>query len=189
MHTQHSDIHDAGLADGCEGCARHAAQPWNTLDRDALHDLVQRTLRNRFGGPGKAYGDHVEPRSTTEAVAMAGVMTQLERFGAFAATVPAEVALYLHDRWHTSLPVYTSDDPENHQGDTCPLHEGGAVEDAGVRMLFDGLGVESITELAALVRGVTVIDLDEFRAAHDDERWRAFVKASDDYLARIEARD
>lgn len=107
MHTPHGDIHDVGLQDGCERCAEHAETPHISLDSGAFEDLVVRTLRNRFGGHytrdgvevDSPFGDHVQPRSETEARAMAVVMTQLERTGKYFELAGMSVALYLAERW------------------------------------------------------------------------------------------
>lgn len=62
MHSFHPDMHEHGLADGCERCAEHAADPVRGLDDLNLIALVERT---------QAWMREAEfPRSDTERDAM-----------------------------------------------------------------------------------------------------------------------
>ena len=71
MHTQHPDTHDNGLADDCERCAEHAADPFHGLDDANLSALVVRT---------QAWmRDEEFPRSNNETVAMRVVETAILR--------------------------------------------------------------------------------------------------------------
>ena len=61
-HTQHVPIREGGLADDCPRCAEHAEHPFDSLDRDNLFALAERT---------KAWmRDDEFPRSEVECVAM-----------------------------------------------------------------------------------------------------------------------
>lgn len=112
-HSAHPDVHEAGLADGCPDCALAAGEPWLYLDREALADLLDRTLRNRFGtfevdgrpADPSPFGDSVAPRSDAEAVAMGRLLTQLEVCGQLAQAAPAKLGLYLARRWRAALPA------------------------------------------------------------------------------------
>lgn len=109
-HAAHPDIHEHGLADNCPACGMAAQEPWSALDRDALADLLDRTLRNRFAAVGPTasrFGESVAPRSDAEAIAMASVLTVLERLGQLAGAAPDKVALYLAERWRVTLPSVT----------------------------------------------------------------------------------
>lgn len=61
-HTYHPDIHDNGLADDCDRCAEHAADPFRGLDDSNLRDLYVRTAA--------WMRDDALPRSDNEAKAM-----------------------------------------------------------------------------------------------------------------------
>lgn len=112
-HSCVANLHEDGLQDGCPACAEYAEAPFTDLDHEMLRLLVERTLRNRFGGHYARHGIEVEspfgagasPRSNTEARAMAVVMTQLERFGRLAEAAPASVALYLNERWRLETSI------------------------------------------------------------------------------------
>lgn len=111
MHTVHHDIHENGLADGCEACTYHADNPLRDLDQRMLHNLVERTLANRFPNTfPMSSGADPYARSETEAVAMANVMTMLEQVGKLAEVAPGEVAAYVRERWRVPL-VLNEDDP------------------------------------------------------------------------------
>lgn len=107
MHAAHPDIREHGLADNCPACAAAARDPWAALDRAALTDLLDRTLRNRFGTTtgGGRFGEVVAPRSDAEAVAMGRLLTALERLGMIAGVAPDKLALYLAVRWRVTLPA------------------------------------------------------------------------------------
>lgn len=66
-HSRHPDIHNFGLADGCERCLELALNPFNGLDENALTDLAARVA-----------GDS-EPRSDAEAMAMRPVRLTIQR--------------------------------------------------------------------------------------------------------------
>jgi hypothetical protein len=95
-HTLHPSVQETGLADGCPRCAELAANPLADLDDGILLELVRRTVDDRFG----YYGDaSARARSEAEAVAMANVMTQLERTGRLFQAAPGPVCRYLDGRW------------------------------------------------------------------------------------------
>lgn len=100
-HSPHPDIHEYGLADDCESCADLAKRPWSLLDERAFRDLMERMLSNRFDG----YGERCHPRSTTEALAMASVLTVLERAGKVAELCPDLFVRYIRDHWQVPLGV------------------------------------------------------------------------------------
>jgi len=102
-HAPHPDIHDHGLADDCPRCAEIAGNPVRDLDGRALCGLLERTLANRFGGGGSPFGEQVGARSEAEAVAMAMLMSALERAGHLAAEAPDLFVLYLLERWHVEF--------------------------------------------------------------------------------------
>lgn len=104
-HTLHEDIHEHGLADDCPRCVEMAEAPYYNLDKTSMRDLVRRTLGNRYGGEDSWAGERIEPRSHTEAVAMATVMTALERAGNLISNEPDFVLDYLLHRWHVDLRV------------------------------------------------------------------------------------
>lgn len=62
VHNRHPSIREHGLADGCERCDEHAANPFNTLDDENLRALVNLTLA--------WMGDQDMPRSRAELKAM-----------------------------------------------------------------------------------------------------------------------
>lgn len=112
-HTCRAEIAADGLQDGCGRCAELAADPLN-LDDDMLRDLVRRTLTNRFGAWHNGEGDvpsvfgaarDGEPRSDTEAVAMANTMTLLERVGRLYRAAGPSVVLYLVERWRIATSI------------------------------------------------------------------------------------
>ncbi len=113
QHTPHPDPHTHGLADDCPRCAEHAENPWYTLDQRNLRAIVDRTLAYRFGGhytrhgieTDSPFGSDLSPRSEVEAIAMANVMTLLERVGKISECAPDLLALYLRERWHAPLGV------------------------------------------------------------------------------------
>ena len=112
-HTCRANLHEDGLQDDCAACAEYAEAPYLELDHEMLRLLVERTLRNRFGGHYARHGVEVEspfgesasPRSNNEARAMAVVMTQLERVGKLAECAPASLALYLNERWRLETSI------------------------------------------------------------------------------------
>lgn len=83
-----------------------ASQPWRDLDHENLRELVERTLSDRFGyfsPTGEVIDDVLarqRGRTRTEQVAMATVMTMLERIGKLVENCPRELEWYLRQRWH-----------------------------------------------------------------------------------------
>lgn len=110
MHTGHPDVHDHGLQDDCEACTYHADNPLRNLDQDMLHGLVERALADRFDLFAMSSGANPAPRSDTEAVAMANVLTMLEQTGKLAEVAPGLVARYVRERWRVPL-VFNENDP------------------------------------------------------------------------------
>ena len=103
-HSLHPDIHEHGLADGCEACKDAAERPWASLDETSLYDLVDRTLSDRFPEyPVQVAGGSAAARSDTEARAMAVVMTALERSAMLASKHPAGFLWYARERWGVNL--------------------------------------------------------------------------------------
>ena len=60
IHTNHDNIHNEGLADGCPRCEEHGEKPFNGLDDRMLGALVLRVED----------WDNSFPRSANEATAM-----------------------------------------------------------------------------------------------------------------------
>ena len=91
IHSFHPDVHDAGLADDCEGCAEVAAAPSRNMDDRLLRQMVEFAVdRDRM----------FKCRSITEAEATARVLTTLEQVGRLCEVAGDHVAAYLRDRWH-----------------------------------------------------------------------------------------
>lgn len=86
-HVDHPPIATFGLADDCERCTEHAQHPWRDLDPSNLRPLIE-----------MAVDRNTRPRSETEAIAVANVLTQLERFGKLAEAAPELTVAYLA-RW------------------------------------------------------------------------------------------
>ena len=86
-HTIHEDIYTHGLDDDCERCKEHAENPIRDLDKTILHRLVE-----------MAVDRSIKPRSEAEGVAVANVLTVMEKFGRLAESHPEAAVAYL-DRW------------------------------------------------------------------------------------------
>ena len=86
-HTIHDDISTAGLSDDCERCAEHAENPIRDLDTENLQALVEMAVDRTL-----------PPRSEAEGVAVANVLTAMERFGRIAEAHPEAAMDYLK-RW------------------------------------------------------------------------------------------
>lgn len=105
MHRAHGDIHVIGLQDDCEACEAHAAKPWSSLDEDMLYKLIRRNYDFRFN----ITVDSVErmryqPRSDTEAIAMANITNVMEQMGAlFSADKDHVLPTYLERQWKVYL--------------------------------------------------------------------------------------
>lgn len=94
MHTKHPDSHEHGLADGCPRCAKHADDPFLSLDDRNLKALADRTTA--------WMRDEQFPRSGTEKTAMRNMERALvqhhtlQRIEAARAPTPAEFCVCGH---------------------------------------------------------------------------------------------
>lgn len=93
MHRPHGDIHEIGLQDDCERCIEHAQNPLRDLDHDMLGHLV-------FAAFHRAT---YEPRTHTEAVAIASVLTQMEKCGALFSVAHSPMIAYLNQNWRIPI--------------------------------------------------------------------------------------
>lgn len=93
-HTIHDDIREAGLADDCERCAEHAENPIRDLDSGNLRNLIELAV-NR----------DIHPRTNAEGVAVANVLTAMERFGRIAEANPEAAMAYL-SKWGITVVMY-----------------------------------------------------------------------------------
>ena len=93
-HRPHPDSHDFGLADDCERCAEHAANPTATLDGANLRKLVFR-----------ATDPSLPARSENEATAIANLTGALDAVGRMCQISPELVVEFLRDRYRVPLVV------------------------------------------------------------------------------------
>lgn len=54
IHSQHEDIHEVGLVDGCPRCEEHCERPQYTLDSRMLAALKERVDNN---WPGRSHNE------------------------------------------------------------------------------------------------------------------------------------
>lgn len=87
MHSIHPDTHTHGLADDCERCAEHAADPLRGLDDENLTRLIH-----------AAVDRSIPPLTYTDAVASASILTTLEHAGHLYRTAPDLVGEFF-SRW------------------------------------------------------------------------------------------
>jgi hypothetical protein len=85
-HTVHPDVHEHGLADGCDRCGEHAQNPLTSLDEGTLRALLQRVV-NRDGY-----------RSENERVAILNMTRALQQAASLAELNPVLFAKYLKSR-------------------------------------------------------------------------------------------
>jgi hypothetical protein len=78
VHRPHPDSHTHGLADDCERCAEHAANPFEGLDERNLAELYRRVL------------NHERSRSENEGIAMHQVRLVANKARMLGMVMPAE---------------------------------------------------------------------------------------------------
>lgn len=101
MHTNHDDIHIVGLQDDCPACYDHAQRPWSDLDNDMLKQLIRRNYHYRYTENGRVT---FQPRSDTEAIAMANITNIMERVGALMSNDPGGyIRSYLESKWRINF--------------------------------------------------------------------------------------
>jgi hypothetical protein len=81
-HTPHADVHEHGLADGCDRCGEHAQKPLLNLDNSVLRDLIERVI------------DEDGHRSENERVAMVHVKRALDEATAIVELDPLRFSNY-----------------------------------------------------------------------------------------------
>lgn len=86
-HTNHADVHEHGLFDGCPRCLDLSAFPIRDLDAAMLAKLVEMATRRDW-----------KPRSAAELQAVNTVRTTLERAARLCDAAPAEVETFLRER-------------------------------------------------------------------------------------------
>lgn len=99
-HSIHRDIHEHGLQDNCPECHDHAMEPWYTLDETMLSNLIHRNFFYRWGYKVDASlrREDYEPRSDTEALAMANITNVMERVGKLFVCDPDHLMQYFFER-------------------------------------------------------------------------------------------
>ena len=82
-HTEHPDILQFGLNDDCPRCARHADDPWASLDSQSLGMVYARVLGMMYARVLQG----ADARSLSEGAAMPFIQDTIKRYQRLQATL------------------------------------------------------------------------------------------------------
>lgn len=91
IHNEHKGFDDTRsvLADGCERCEQHSADPFNALGDGGLNRLVQMAVDEPGSFEGRTLADHLAIRKIRETLTAARRIQRLPAYVAYEAKVTA----------------------------------------------------------------------------------------------------